>query len=76
MRHVTFFGTRSYTEGVIACSPGLQCEASYPGSRLVKKAPYPNGGIAAIGAFGGLRDASPNPSFVLEWGQLLGVGPT
>ena len=23
-----------YVEGVIACSPGLQCEASYPGFEL------------------------------------------
>ena len=24
----------TYAEGVTACSPGLQCEASYPGSEL------------------------------------------
>ncbi len=40
-----FSGARSYAEGVSAGSPGVQCEASYPGSRSVKML-YPNGVIA------------------------------
>ncbi len=40
------FETPSYAEGVIASSPGLQCEASYPGYSSVKKMPYPIGVIA------------------------------
>ena len=37
-----------YTEGVVASSPGLamRSEASYPGSRSLKKVPYPEGVIA------------------------------
>ncbi len=41
-----------YAEGVIAGSPGLQCEASYPGSRSIKKTRYPKGVVADRERFG------------------------
>ena len=47
MPRYVFSRTRSYAKGVTACSPGLQCEASYPGSRMVTKMPYPNGVVAS-----------------------------
>ena len=39
-------GLIAYAEGVIAGSPGLRGEASYPGFRAPDKMPYPNGVIA------------------------------